>query len=221
MIRTLVRLVVVVAAFSVGLGAAAAYGARAQDGRNTHVSHVDGTLAYVIGDDFGPPANQCVLYSILATDFTHPRQVEAGVVRCDNGTIDGTCHGGHGFVEVYSPSVGYQCNQGQSFSNGSSNYAIVSRNSNTSTDFGGAILGTSNAISGFVEGDDIYAFAWAEATGSAPCPGGNPSGRFLGWNKLIAGSGWSIVSNSDEYHGTSSHCWHVHNVGGAGGFSVD
>jgi hypothetical protein len=222
-VKTLLRVISIVVAFGVGLTAVGAYGVTAQDGRLGSASNVDGTLANITGYGFGPPAaNQCVLYSILIADVTATIQVEAGVLRCDGGGLDGgMCPGGHGFVEAYTPSTGYTCNPGTTFANGSANYAVISRNSSPVSRMDGNILGASHHASGLGTSDVIYAQAWAEATGNPSCPGGNPSGRFDAWNKLVSGSGWSIVSNSSEYHGGASICWMVHNVGPAGGFDVD
>ena len=124
-------------------------------------------------------------------------------------------------MEVYTPSSGYTCNQGDTFTNGVTYYAIISRNSTPATRFSGSILNAAHHANGLGTNDTVWAISWAEATGGASCPNNNPSGRFTGWNKLNTGAGWSLVNNSTAFHDVVSTCWTVHNVGPAGGYSVD
>lgn len=212
--RTIRKVVTFLTCFGLGFGVSSAF-ALSQDGRVTGSFAVNGSAVNITGNSFGGQVGQCVLYSHLIYDATAPRQVEAGVVRCNNAAIDGTCNGGFGFTERFDGS-GYYCNQGNGFTNNVSYDTVISRDN--STQYSGGILGSSNVQSGFDASHHIYAYAWAEVTGAGGCPGGNHAGSFSGWQRLT--TSWGTVTGSNILHGgASGPCWTVSGISG-GSFNV-
>jgi hypothetical protein len=194
-----------------------------QDGRVTGANNVDGSYAQVIGNSFDETADQCVIYSVLSYDSTAPRQLESGLVRCSSpATIDGSCPGGHTFVERWDGS-NYRCVSGYSFTNGTEYDATTYRNSGTQ--FLGSINGASNGQSGFGANDNIQGYAWGEASGGSTCPS-PASGNFTTWQRYVFGVGWSDVTGSSIFRGvlgnmSGTPCWPtVSATDSSGGFGV-
>ena len=195
-----------------------------QDGRNSNAHNVDGSFARLQGHTFNPTTGQCVLYSVLSFDATGTqRQVESGIVKCNQATIDGTCTSGHVFVERYNGS-GYFCTPGYSFDPIYQYDATTYRISSTSTTFTGHINGASLSQSGFGLSDNITGYAWGEATGGSVCPSTN-SGSFIDWEKYDTSVGWTYVTSSTVYRHWASMvgapCWTtITSTGSKGNFDV-
>ncbi len=196
-----------------------------QDGRRTASTAVDGTSAVIYGNGFSATASQCALYAVLVYDSEGTdHMVEAGLVRCNGASIDGTCDSGYSFVERYNGSA-YYCSPGLTFSNNTGYSASISRASSTSTTMNGAIHGASNSQTSFGTADTTTAYAWGEATGGSTCP--SPSkGTFALWKRLNNAAGWSTIDGASLYRlntGMSgAPCWDtVSGVSGTGGFYVD
>lgn len=196
-----------------------------QDGRRTGSTSVDGSYAQVVGNGFSAVNNQCVLYSALSYDSTAPRQIESGLARCNNWTIDGTCTDGYSFVERYNGSSFY-CTSGYSFTNNTAYDATTYRQSSTSTTFTGHVNGVTLTQSGFGLSDNVQGYAWGEATGGASCP--SPSkGTFNIWERYDTSTGWHYVTSSTAFRhvdGTISGtpCWGtIAATSSDGGFYVD
>jgi hypothetical protein len=197
------------------------------DGRWSGTSSADGSYAEVFGNGFSANNQQCVFYSALTYDADAPRQIESGLIRCNNWSIDnGMCTDGHAFVETYNGS-GYACTQGYTFTNNTGYDATTYRNSATSTTFTGHINGATRQVSGFGLADWTKAETWGEANGlNNSCP--SPSkGTFYSWERYDAVSGWSYASSSTIHRVASADmnnppCWGtVSSVSSIGDFYVD
>jgi hypothetical protein len=184
-----------------------------QDGRTTGSTSIDGSFARLQGTGFHPNNQQCVLYATLSNDqdLTSIRQVESGLLRCVNATLDGTCTSGKVFVERYNGSA-YFCTPGYSFDNIYQYDATTYRISSTSTTFTGQINGATLSQSGFGVSDPIVGATWGEATSgtTTSCPSGL-SGSFFLWEKYDTSTGWSYVTGSNVYRNafnmSGSPCW--------------
>ncbi|GAB3768714.1 hypothetical protein FB382_002654 [Nocardioides ginsengisegetis] len=102
---------------------AAAWGL-AQDGRISDSNNIDGASAQIDGESYNPSNPSCVVYSVIVASFDSRglprRQVETGLMRCNNATVDsGACTGGHAVAERYN-GVGFVCVEGNTFNNGQS-----------------------------------------------------------------------------------------------------
>lgn len=198
-----------------------------QEGRLSGSSSVDGSYSRLAGNGFSANSGQCVIYAALSTSFnasgTGLRQIQSGLTRCNNATIDGTCPDGQTFVERYNGSS-YYCTTGYSFTNNTQYDATTYRNSATSTTFTGHINGVTLTQAGFVLSDDTNAITWGEVTGGTTCP--SPSrGTFYTWKKYDTSAGWTYVTGSSAYHNESgipaAPCWAISATDSSGGYDVD
>jgi hypothetical protein len=195
-----------------------------QEGRQAGTSTSDGSYAQVVGNGFSANPGQCVIYSAVSTDVTSSRQVEAGVVRCNGATLDGTCTDGHAFVERWAGGNNYYCTPGYTFNNNTAYDATTYRTSGTSTTFTGHINGASLNQGGFGLNDDVVATAQAEASGGTTCP--SPSrGTFNVWERYNTNTGWHYIGNALLYrvhYGISgAPCWSPTTASSTGAFVVD
>lgn len=204
-----ISLVALVFGFSAGSGAFAAVDQR---GYGTVSASVDGTTAQLTPHSFHPVTGQCVLYAALIANFTHPLQVETGVVKCNSSSIDGTCTSDHSFSERFD-GQSYFCAQGNSFLLDQAQTAFVQRSA-----------GSYMSQSGFASGHQLQAFAWAEATGGSWCPTDSPVGHFAEWKKFSAASGWSYVSVgllvSNSVGIVDAPCWSISTLSASGDFDA-
>lgn len=199
-----------------------------QEGRTAGNHSVDGSYSRLQGNGFSANNHQCVIYSAISEDFTSNgtphRQLESGLVRCNNATIDGTCHNGYVFVERYDGSY-YHCKQGYSFSNKYQYDATTYRKSPTSTTFHGHVNGASLDQGGFNLSYTTVARTWGEASGGSTCPA--PSrGTFHIWKKYDTSGGWTYVTGSSRYRNHSgipaAPCWAtISATNSSGGYDVD
>jgi hypothetical protein len=186
----------------------------------THAA--DGSYSRLEGNGFSANPYQCVIYSVHSSDWSAPRLVQAGLVRCNSAVIDNTCTDGHTFVERNNGSS-YFCVPGYSFTNNTLYDATTYRTSATGTNFYGHINGAEINQSGFGLTDDIQAFAWGEATGdSSTCPPRTASkGHFTLWKRYDSASGWAYVTTSQPFTNSNmGQCWQPTNVT-SGEFYVD
>jgi hypothetical protein len=221
-VNLLLKVLICVATFATGFGCTTAFAVYYdQSGRLTNSQSIDATTGGIIGNSSNARPGQCVMYSMLITNGSNPRQVQTGLVRCDGTPLAGTCTGGYTFAERYN-GLDYICVQGNNFNNGTRYNAIVSRN--TATEMSGVIGGASAAQSGFPASDAIAAFAWGEASGGGACPSGSPSGSFRDWQRIISGGSWGSVANGPTvYHSGNmpgAACWTVGALSG-GNFDVN
>lgn len=222
--RLFVRAVVFVCALSVGLVlGTAAWAGVDQDGRQTDSNSVDGTYAYIVGNGFYTPSNACTLYAILVNGDN--RQVETGLLRCVNTTVDGSCYDDRTFAERYAGGSNYFCVPGDHFNNGDSVSAYIERDSSSPHKFTGWIPGTSISQSEFDPGAPTSAYAWGEVTGGNNCPTSNDStAHFHDWNKKVSGT-FSYADGSSKFRGSSgmpaAPCWSTISSIANGDFHVD
>lgn len=194
-----------------------------QEGRATSATSVDGATIDITPSSFNPANQQCVIYSVVVSDDTTPRQMQTGVVRCLNKAMSLACTTGHTFTESFD-GISYHCAVGSTFTNGATVTGMVQRTSGT-TSMWGSIGGSYLSQSGFNAGDLIYSTAWGEATGDATtCPATPHSAHFANWKKFQNASGWSYVSASIRYsnpRGISGvPCWAASALLSGGTFDV-
>jgi hypothetical protein len=205
-----------------GTAAFASTGLYDQTGKNTSTSNLDGTTVIITPSSFNAASGQCVLYSVLLPDFSSSRQLETGVVGCNNANIDGTCSSGYAFSESFNGS-NYSCAQGNAFTTGSANTALIERSSGTTTVWG-ATDGSYASQSGFGATDSIPGIAWGEASSGSACPSSPHSVAFTSWRKFINASGWSYVTSAPTYHGhqdfPTSPCWTIGSLSSTGDFNA-
>jgi hypothetical protein len=196
-----------------------------QEGRTAGSDSVDGSYAQLVGNGFSAKSHECVVYATLTADQTHPHQIEAGVLRCNNATFDGgMCNDGHAYVEAFNGSS-YTCKQGYTFTNNTAYDATTYRTSTTSTTLYGHINGASATQGGFGLNDATHATSLGEVIGTnTSCPA--PSrGTFKVWQRYNASNGWHYVGGgsvkSSHYGIYDAPCWTASAVSATGGFDVD
>lgn len=203
----------------------------AWDGRKTGSNAVDGITGEVLGHTFYAPYHACVIYShVIVADRLDgtSRQVEAGLVRCDTATIDGSCHDGYTFAETYDSTqpIGsqYQCVQGLDFDNDQWNWVYLLRESGTTGTIEGSINLATVYQGGFAQSADIYGKTWGEVTGGTACTTGSATGQFRHWSRIIDGNSAFVNSSSVFHHNnglSAAPCWPtVSTVDSQGGFNV-
>ncbi|MEN9711088.1 MAG: hypothetical protein RL441_1080 [Actinomycetota bacterium] len=204
------------------LGQTGAFAGIDQEGYRSSSLSVDGTTAILTPHSFHPWAGHCALYSVLILDWTQPRQMETGLVKCSGSTLDGVCTSDHSFTERFDGSS-YFCAQGATFQLDQAQSAIVQRTAGT-TSMWATTAGSYMSQSGFASGHQLQAFAWAEATGGSWCPTDSPVGHFAEWKKFSVASGWSYVSVgllvSDSVGIFDAPCWSISTLSTSGDFDA-
>ncbi|MDQ6523055.1 hypothetical protein RB608_05560 [Nocardioides sp. LHD-245] len=196
------RFLLLALGFAIGSLAVSAW-ALSQNGRETNSDAVNGSKIAIIGQSFHVPSGGCVVYSHLVSKWSPGKHVEAGQLRCDGATIDGTCHNDHLVIERFTGSS-YYCVQGVTFNNGQGMISTIQRYPNlSSTTMRGTVAGADLDQSGFTLGVKTVATAWGEATNS--CPTGAAVGIFDYWDKLGAGGAWKVAKSG--VFRNASDCW--------------
>ena len=209
---TLRRALALLMGFAVGTTVVSAW-ALSQNGLESTNTNVSGSTISIVGDSFSAPSGECVLYSHLVSSPS--KHVEAGQLRCNGATIDGTCLNDHLFIERYTGS-NYYCVQGVTFNNGQGMVSTIRRYPGlSSTSMKGMVAGAELTQSGFLIGASTVATAWGESTGG--CPTGAARGRFRNWKKLGSGGLWKDVAARAYTNGYI--CWGVGPISG-GDFDV-
>ena len=189
-----------------------------QGGRFTSSSTAfDGVKALVQGVNFFPGSSNCLLYSILTSRDTQPtRHVEAGLVRCNGITIDGTCDDVR-FVDYYNSNT-YTCYPHGTFNTGSYYSIQISRKTATTSSFTAYLGGGEyETFPGFSTSDKLTFIAWGEQTGQyTSCDGWTGQGTFTDFSRLYIGDGWSYPQTTQ----VRTTCWTVGSMSSTGDFLV-
>ena len=198
------------------LSAAGAFAdAAEQGGRHSSLTaNTDGYRASVRGDAFNPMSGGCIIFAVLEWSPSAYRQVEAGLVRCQNASIDGTCNNVR-FVERWTGPGGvagqdYVCFPHGGFVNGTYYGFSVYRDSSTSNKFHAYLNGVAQeGAAGFA--NDAVGVAWGEHThgGGSTCSGWHGNGYFYSLQKFNYGSGWAHTEGVVD-----TTCWYVTGVSG-------
>jgi hypothetical protein len=93
--------VLMAAVLALALAEGVALGSADQSGRYSASHSYDGVKAQVEGDSFNVDSGHCLVYTILVFQDADNRQMEGGLVRCDNATVDGSCNSGDKFIETW------------------------------------------------------------------------------------------------------------------------
>lgn len=226
--RGVTRLGAVALGLALGLGvfSAAADGPVSglydQSARVASTTNLDATSATITPSSFNAASNQCVIYAVLLYDSSSSRQLETGLLGCNNQSLErGACQSGYAFSESFD-GANYHCGQGSAFTTGSANNALVERSSGTTTMWG-STDGSYASQSGFGATDTIQGIAWGEATSGLTCPSSPHSAAFTYWQKFTNAGGWSYVTSAPpgyHYAFPTSPCWAIGSLSSTGGFNA-
>lgn len=153
--------------------------------------------------DFHPVSGTCVLQALTVSEATGSHQAEVGLARCSgtNASIDGTCNGGHKYIEIEFTSTSYSCYQKGTFVEDHSYPASISASAGSGyNDFKGIIDGESvSQASPFINGTNRSTRGMAEVNGNGKCPNGtmtNFTMHFSNWTKWTLGGGGVYVTGT-------------------------
>lgn len=217
--RKWIALAILTAAILVAASSAAS-AARFGGRYTTQTQTVNGTTVKLTAvTNFNPPSGECIVQSLVVLMqkpiLSDNRQLQAGLLRCNNQTIDpGGCRGGRIVVERYFGS--YHCYEHGTFTNGTPVTVTINRSGLSPDTFIPYINGTPyNAQGGFT--DYTTALTWGEYTGGA-CNGWGAGldMQFQDWQRLTGS--WSYASGA-EIPDTPS-CFNVGNPNSTGDFHV-
>lgn len=190
----------------------ASAGAVSQGGRYASVSTISNQLTSTAARmiSASPSSGSCVIVSVLISGGSN--QLETGLTRCNNLTIDGTCVSGQAFVET-SMGNGFACYPHGAFALGS--YYSIGVAKRSVEIWAGQIAGTNYEIINSGWPSTVTARTWGEWTtaGSQTCSGWSASGQFTGWT-YRTDSG-STVGFTDSTTSVAPGCWTVGSISGA------
>jgi hypothetical protein len=185
-----------------------AVAANAEEFGGRYTGYNDGTFARIQGNQFGPLASHCIIFSTLASNEGGGlAQLQAGLVRCNGTALVGTCDNVK-FVESINANNVATCFPHGTFSLGVYHDFKVQRTSAGNSFFQAYINGTPyEFLNGF--GSSVRMWAWGERTPSAGCGSWQGRGTFKDWQKYDFSTGW-VQTAGNVYPGNG--CWTISGV---------
>lgn len=187
-------------------------------------AHLDGVRAYLTSAPISPADGTCDIQSVLAYSPGGSSQLETGVAKCNNFSIDtSTCGGGgnlFSWVEQDDNNT-YTCHRVDSYDRNSGLRFQVQRQSAASSFFDAYIAGNLEPWSqDNINRSDTQLYAWAEINGNSHCPS-SAGYTFSNLQRFEFGNGWYTEQSPGDWISPGNQsCYNLGSVDNVGTFHI-